>query len=56
MRKLTLTKETLVELTAADLTGVVGAAVTLKTACGPTLTLTCWSEVDACVTAQICAK
>ena len=54
MRKLTLKKETLVDLTTAELTGVVGAAPTLLALCGPTLSLTCWSEVDACVTAQIC--
>lgn len=55
MRKLTLTKETLVELTTGELAAVIGGA-TVKTACpGPTLTLTCWSEVDGCVTAQICA-
>jgi hypothetical protein len=54
MRKLTLKKETLVELTAADLTTVVGAALSLKTNCGPTLSLTCGSEIDACITAWNC--
>ena len=54
MPKLTLKKETLVELTTVELTSVVGAAPTLKTACGPTLSLTCWSEIDACITAQAC--
>ena len=54
MRKLTLKKETLVELTTAELTGVVGAAPTLNDICGPTLTLTCWSEIDGCLTAQAC--
>lgn len=56
MRKLTLKKETLAELTSAELTNVVGAAPTVLAVCGqPTLTLTCTSAVDACVTAQICA-
>ena len=56
MRKLTLKKDTLAELTTAELTGVVGAAPTVGDICTrPTLTLTCWSAVDACVTAQICA-
>lgn len=54
MRRLTLKKETLVDLTAAELTGLVGAAPTVGTICGPTLTLTCWSAIDGCVTAQIC--
>ncbi|HEU0131048.1 MAG TPA: hypothetical protein VFQ85_08670 [Mycobacteriales bacterium] len=55
MRTLTLKKETLVELTAGELTSVVGAAaLTLKTNCGPTLSLTCGSEIDACITAQAC--
>ncbi len=54
MRKLTLKKETLVELTTAELTGVVGAAASLKTDCGPTLSLTCGSEIDACITARGC--
>lgn len=53
MRKLTLKKETLVELTAGELTGVVGAA-TLGRLCGPTLSLTCTSQIDGCLTAQIC--
>jgi hypothetical protein len=53
MRKLTLKKETLTELTTAELAGLVGAAATL-TACGPTLSLTCGSEIDACVTARGC--
>ena len=56
MRKLALKKETLAELTSAELTSVVGAAATLKDACGqPTLSLICaWSEVDACITARGC--
>lgn len=55
MRKLTLKKETLVELTSAELTTVVGAAATVAALCTrPTLTLTCTSAVDACITAQIC--
>ena len=54
MRKLTLKKETLAELTAAELTSVVGAAATLKPDCGPTLSLTCGSEIDACLTARGC--
>ena len=53
MRKLTLKKETLTELSTAELTTVVGAAGTLK-ACGPTLSLTCGSEIDACLTARGC--
>ncbi len=56
MRKLTLTKETLVELTTDDLIAVVGGATLFNLCGGPTFTLTCWSEVDACVTAQICAR
>lgn len=52
MRKLTLKKETLVELTPAELTGVVGAAITPD--CGRTLSLTCGSEIDACITARGC--
>ena len=56
MRTLTLKKETLAELSTAELTAVVGAAATLAGVCtGPTLTLTCWSEIDGCLTAQICA-
>ena len=55
MRKLILKKETLVELSTVELTNVVGAAPTLKTFCdGPTFSLTCGSEVDACITAQGC--
>jgi hypothetical protein len=55
MRKLTLKKETLADLTAAELTDVVGAAPTIGAVCTrPTLTLTCWSAVDACITAQAC--
>ena len=55
MRKLTLKKETLAELSAAELTSVVGAAPTLKDLCdGPTFSLTCGSEVDACITARGC--
>ena len=55
MRKLTLKKETLAELSTAELTSVVGAGATLAGVCtSPTLTLTCWSEIDGCLTAQIC--
>lgn len=55
MRKLTLKKETLAELTAVELTRVIGGAPTVKDVCqGPTFTLTCGSEVDACVTARGC--
>ena len=55
MRKLTLKKETLAELSAAELTSVVGGAPTLKDFCqGPTLSLTCGSEIDACITARGC--
>ena len=54
MRKLTLKKETLVELSSDELTSIVGAAPTVLAACGPTLTLTCWSEIDGCITAQAC--
>ncbi len=55
MRKLTLKKETLVELSTAELTHVAGAAVpTVLNLCGKTFTLTCWSEVDGCITAQAC--
>jgi hypothetical protein len=55
MRKLTLKKETLVELTTVELTQVVGAAATVGKVCdGPTLTLTCGSAVDACLTARGC--
>ena len=54
MRKLTLKKETLAELTLAELTGVVGAAATIKTDCGPTLSLWCGSAYDACITARTC--
>jgi hypothetical protein len=57
MRKLTLKKETLVELTTVELTGVVGGAPTVKDLCGgPTLSLTCGSAVDACITAQACTR
>jgi hypothetical protein len=57
MRMLTLKKETLVELTTAELTEVVGAAPTVNDICTrPTLTLTCWSAVDACITAQACTR
>lgn len=52
MRTLTLKKETLVELTPAELTSVVGAAATLKDC--KTLSLTCGSEIDACLTARGC--
>ncbi|HWL36120.1 MAG TPA: hypothetical protein VNQ77_07985 [Frankiaceae bacterium] len=55
MSKLTLKKETLAELTTVELTRVVGAAPTLKDLCqGPTFSLTCGSEVDACITARGC--
>ena len=55
MRKLTLKKETLVELTTVELTGVVGAAATVGKFCdGPTFSLTCGSEIDACITARGC--
>jgi ribosomal protein L30E len=53
-RTLTLTKETLAELSAVELTHVAGAAPTVAAVCGKTFTLTCWSEIDGCVTAQIC--
>ncbi len=55
MRKLTLKKETVVELTTDELTNVLGGAATktLKT-CEPTLSLTCGSEIDACLTARGC--
>ena len=57
MRKLMLKKETLVDLSVDELTGVVAAGPTLKVGCGPTLSLICrWSEVDACITAQGCAQ
>jgi bacteriocin-like protein len=55
MRKLTLKKETLAELTAAELAHVIGGAPTVGKLCeGPTLSLTCTSAVDACITAQAC--
>lgn len=55
MRRLTLKKDTLAELTTTELTGVAGAAApTVNDLCGRTFTLTCWSAVDACLTAQIC--
>jgi hypothetical protein len=55
MRKLTLKKDTLVELTTVELTNVVGGALTVKDACTrPTLSLTCGSEIDACITARGC--
>jgi hypothetical protein len=50
VRKLNLSKETLVELTGAELDSVVGGAAT-KTSC-----LYCTSEVDACVTAWHCTQ
>lgn len=53
MRKLTLKKETLTELTTAELSSVLGAAPT-KDTCGPTLSLKCRSEIDACLTAWHC--
>jgi len=55
MRKLTLKKDTLAELTSAELNGVVGGALTVRDMCtGPTLSLTCTSAVDACLTARGC--
>lgn len=55
MRKLVLKKDTLAELTSTELTDVVGGALTVKDWCaGPTLSLTCTSAVDACVTARGC--
>lgn len=56
MRKLSLKKETLTELTTRELTNVVGAAATIGKLCGdgPLFSLTCGSEVDACVTARGC--
>ena len=53
MRRLTLKKETLTELTTAELSSVLGAAPTRDT-CGPTLSLTCGSEIDACLSAHRC--
>ena len=54
-RTLTLKKETLVELGTDELTSVVGGAVTtVANLCGKTFTLTCWSEIDGCLTAQAC--
>jgi hypothetical protein len=53
--RLTLNKETLVELSQTELGNVLGAAATVKTICDrPTLRVTCGSEVDACLTAQAC--
>lgn len=52
MRKLKLRSETLTDLTAADLVDVVGAALPVNG--GPTLSLTCTSAVDACLTARGC--
>ncbi len=55
MRKLTLKKETLIELDTLELTQVVGAAATLKDRCDQkTLSLVCGSEIDACITAMGC--
>lgn len=54
MRTLTLKKETLTELTTAELSSVLGAAPATTKACGPTLSLTCGSEIDACLTARGC--
>ncbi|HVF03789.1 MAG TPA: class I lanthipeptide [Frankiaceae bacterium] len=56
MRKLRLKKETVAELTTVELANVLGGAGTVKTlkACEPTLSLTCTSEVDACLTARGC--
>jgi hypothetical protein len=55
MRKLTLKKETLVELTTSELGNVVGGAPTVGKLCTqPTLTLTCTSAIDGCITAQVC--
>jgi hypothetical protein len=57
MRKLTLNKETLAELTPDELTSVLGGAPTVGKVCGgPTLSLTCTSAVDACITAQACTR
>jgi hypothetical protein len=53
MRRLTLKKEALVELTSDDLANVIGAAIT-QDGCKPTLSLTCGSEIDACITARGC--
>ncbi|MDQ1711733.1 MAG: hypothetical protein QOE45_1183 [Frankiaceae bacterium] len=49
MRKLNLKKDTLVELTSAELDGIAGAAAITKDSC-----LYCTSEVDACITAWRC--
>jgi hypothetical protein len=54
MRKLTLKKETVVELTTGELGNVVGGAPPTWYDCGPTLSLTCGSEIDACLTARGC--
>lgn len=55
MRTLTLKKETLTELSTAELSYVVGGAPTVGKLCTqPTLTLTCTSAIDGCITAQIC--
>ena len=55
MRTLTLKSETLTQLTADELVGVVGAALTIRDNCdGRTFSLTCGSEIDACITARGC--
>ena len=54
MRKLTLKKEALTELTTTELAGVAGAAAAITPDCGRTLSLTCGSEIDACITARGC--
>ena len=58
MRKLTLKKETVSELTRDELTTVVGGYTELKTLCISGIvecipTRRC-SEIDGCLTAQIC--
>ena len=53
MRKLTLKKETLADLTAAELTDVVAAAPTVEL-CGPTLSFFCGSAYDDCITVRGC--
>ena len=54
MRKLVLKKETVAELTPADLTHVRGGAITDNKYCTRTLILCAQSEVDACPTAMGC--
>ncbi len=57
-RTLRLRKETLVELSTAELTQVAGAAATLKDPCtgGPTLSLFCASAYDGCITGRGCTR